>query len=177
MPSWAIRQNEPTGYTTTYSKRLLSLGTGFMFTEPYKCCPNDIIKKAQDCFADLASGVSKDDKVSLAGDLPLDYQRIREYCEKDGHMSLFLVCVDKLLDQCRNQTKSDVLHQLINPDKVRSSVPHLCENIEDIEANAVCMNKQMNRNSDCKKAAYDLIRRGMAETTGNVTAMFNIQCQ
>ncbi|KAK6175192.1 hypothetical protein SNE40_013706 [Patella caerulea] len=156
---------------------LLPLTGVIMLSALSSGCPEDIIKKAQDCFADLSSGVTQPDKVLVSGNLPLDYLKIREYCEKDGHMNRFLVCVDTLLQQCNNKTGSEVLHQLINPDKVRSSVPHLCENMDEIEANADCMNKQMNKPSECKLAAYDLIRRGMAETTGNFSAMFNIQCR
>ncbi|XP_041349848.1 uncharacterized protein LOC121369075 [Gigantopelta aegis] len=109
--------------------------------------------------------------------MPLDYGKIREYCKEGGHMSRFLSCVDDLVQQCENEQKGDVLLQFINPDRVRTSVPNLCNNVDVLEASAPCLKTQMQQQSTCKEKAHEMVNRGMVETPGNATAMFIVQCR
>ncbi|XP_067684425.1 uncharacterized protein [Haliotis asinina] len=140
-------------------------------------CPKDIIKKAMGCFSDLASGVTKGQPAQFARSMPLDYHMIREYCQEGGHMTRFLSCIDNLQRQCENAQEAEVLLQIINPERVRTSVPNLCGNIDLIEGSADCLNREMTRDSNCKNSAKEMIKKGMAETPRNVSALFIVQCR
>lgn len=45
-------------------------------------------------------------------------------------MTRFLSCIDNLQRQCENAQEAEVLLQIINPERVRTSVPNLCGNID-----------------------------------------------
>ncbi|XP_070191773.1 uncharacterized protein [Littorina saxatilis] len=113
----------------------------------------------------------------VSGAMPLDYRKIREYCAEDGHMPRFVRCVEELSVQCPDLPPEGALQQLINPERVRTSVPNLCNNVDKVEASSECMNREMNTRSPCKERAYAMIKSGMTETAANNTAMFFIQCR
>ncbi|XP_046353249.1 uncharacterized protein LOC124133068 [Haliotis rufescens] len=165
---------------TTWFTCLIAVITGALSqqaSESTNECPKDIIKQAMGCFSDLASGVTKGQPAQFARSMPLDYHMIREYCQEGGHMTRFLSCIDNLQRQCENAQEAEVLLQIINPERVRTSVPNLCGNIDLIEGSAECLNQEMTRDSSCKNSAKEMIKKGMAETPRNVSALFIVQCR
>ncbi|XP_076448341.1 uncharacterized protein LOC143285041 isoform X2 [Babylonia areolata] len=110
--------------------------------------------------------------------MSLDYRKIREYCAEDGHMLRFVHCVEELSLSCPDLPPDGAFGQLINPQRVRTSVPSLCSNEDEIEENSECLNKVLNRNSPCTERAHNSVRTELTHPTShNHTASFFLQCR
>ncbi|XP_025107968.1 uncharacterized protein LOC112572480 [Pomacea canaliculata] len=54
---------------------------------------------------------------------------------------------------------------------------NLCNNVDKVEAGSECMNNEMNRGSECKRRAYNMIKPGAHQTMANSTSTFITQCR
>ncbi|ESP01022.1 hypothetical protein LOTGIDRAFT_238379 [Lottia gigantea] len=141
-------------------------------------CPDDHGKQAETC-------MSKSGLAPLGGSLHkfiTDPKEAKELCDS-GKFQRAVECLDKIYTACASQDQAmQELSLTVNPDGWRKAAKKLCDNVNVLESNSVCITKDVEETNMCvdaKVAAFGGEKQSKILTTGqalNAQTLMGIAC-